>query len=64
MEAPTHVPAGKLAIDRDRHVVSIHVTCDSPAAALELYRDLIDKAHENGGFTLDIGLKRREVIDA
>lgn len=64
MNAPTHIPAGKLAIDRDRHVVSIHVSCESTAAALELYRDLIGRARETGGLRLEIALQARETIDA
>ena len=64
MRAPTHIPAGKLAIDRDRHVVSIHISCESTAAALELYRGLIERARETGGLRLAVSLKARETIDA
>lgn len=63
MEAPTHIPAGKLAIDRDRHVVSIHVSCESSAAALDFYRDLIGKAREGGGLRLEITLRAMEIVD-
>lgn len=64
MEAPLHMPAGKLAIDRDRHVVSIHVTCESAPAALELYRELIGKARQDGAFSLAFSLRPTETIEA